>query len=82
MVTYDILFIQDENGQLSEIDIEGAVLDWCKDNNLIGGGTGRYEVNGKSLYKEQARQELLADPDLMEEMVKLAYSIAKPVEED
>lgn len=81
-VTYDILFIQDENGSYPRIDIEGAVLDWCKDNNLIGGGTGRYEVNGKSLYKEQARQELLNDPDLMEEMVKLAYSIAKPVEED
>ena len=81
-VTYDILFIQDENGSYPRIDVEGAVLDWCKDNNLIGGGTGRYEVNGKSSYKEQARQELLADPDLMEEMVKLAYSVAKPVEDE
>ena len=81
-VTYDILFIQDENGSYPRIDVEGAVLDWCKDNNLIGGSTGRYEVNGKSLYKEQARQELLNDPDLMEEMVKLAYSVAKPVKEE
>lgn len=80
-VKYDILFIQDENGSYPRIDIEGAVLDWCKDNNLIGGSTGRYEVNGKSLYKEQARQELLDNPDLMEKMVELAYSIAKPIEE-
>ena len=50
--------------------------------SFIGGSTGRYEVNGKSLYKEQARQELLNDPDLMEEMVKLAYSVAKPVKEE
>lgn len=81
-LTYDILFIQDEKGSYPRIDKEGAVLDWCKEHELIGGGQGRYEVNGKSLFKEQARQELLDNPDLMEEMTALAYSIATPVDEE
>lgn len=81
-VTYDILFIQDENGSYPRIDIEGAMLDWCKDNKLIGGGQGRYEVNGKSLYKEQARQLLIENPELFEELTELAYSIATPVVSD
>ena len=79
VATYDILFIQDEKGSYPKIDIEGAVLDWCKTNGLIGGGTGRYEVNGKNLYKEQARQELIDNPELMEELTELAYSIATPI---
>ena len=58
------------------------MLDWCKDKGLIGGGQGRYEVNGKSMYKDQARQELIEHPELMEELTQLAYSIATPVEED
>lgn len=78
---YDILFIQDEKGSYPRLDIEGAVLDWCKDNKLIGGGQGRYEVNGKNLYKEQARQELINNPKLFEDMLELAYSLATPVEE-
>lgn len=79
---YDILFIQDKNGSYPRIDIEGAVLDWCKDNGLIGGGQGRYEVNGKSMFKEQARQELIDNPELFEELTDLAYSLATPIEED
>ena len=75
---YDILFVQDKDGSYPRIDIEGAVLDWCKENNLIGGGQGRYEVNGKSMFKEQARQELINNPKLFEEMIELAYSIALP----
>ena len=81
-VEYDILFIEDEDGSYPRIDIEGAVLEWCKDKGLIGGGQGRYEVNGKSMYKDQARQELIENPELMEELTQLAYSIATPVEED
>lgn len=81
-VEYDILFVEDEDGSYPRIDIEGAVLDWCKQQGLIGGGQGRYEVNGKSLYKEQARQELIKNPELMEELTELAYSIATPVSED
>lgn len=79
-VEYDILFIQDEKGSYPRLDIEGAVLDWCKENKLIGGGQGRYEVNGKSLYKDQARQELIDNPALFEEMLELAYSIATPID--
>lgn len=76
---YDILFVQDENGSYPRLDIEGAVLDWCKANKLIGGGTGRYEVNGKSVYKEQARQELIKDPELMKKMLDMAYSVSNVV---
>lgn len=72
---YDILFIQDEDGSYPRIDVEGAVLDWCKENKLIGGGQGRYEVNGKSMFKDAARQELINNPDLYAEMVELAYSV-------
>lgn len=78
---YDILFIQDENGSYPRLDIEGAVLDWCKENGLIGGSTGRYEVAGKMMYKDQARQQLIDNPELYKEMLELAYSIATPVEE-
>lgn len=78
-VTYDILFIESEDGSYPRIDIEGAVLDWCKENELIGGGQGRYEVDGKSLYKEQARQLLIEKPELFKELQELAYSIATPV---
>ena len=75
---YDILFVQDSHGSYPRIDIEGAILDWCKENNLIGGGQGRFEVQGKSIFREQARQKLQEDPELFEEMVELAYSVALP----
>ena len=74
--TYDILFIQDKGGSYPRIDVEGAVLDWCKEHELIGGGTGRYEVGGKSMFKDAARQALLSDPKLMAELNKLAYSVS------
>lgn len=73
---YDIRFIQDRHGSYPQIDIEGAVLDWCKDNELIGGSTGRYEVGGKSMYRDQARQYLIDNPDEMEQLNQLAYSLA------
>lgn len=74
-VEYDILFIQDEKGSYPKIDIEGAILDWCKENNLIGGSAGRYEINGKSYYKDAARQELISNPELMKQLTELAYSV-------
>lgn len=72
---YDILFIQNKGGSYPRIDVEGAVLDWCKEHELIGGSTGRYEVNGKSMYKDAARQLLLSDPKVMEQLTQLAYSV-------
>ena len=75
---YDILFMEDEKGSYPRLDVEGAILDWCKDNDLIEGSTGRYIINGKSYYKEAARQEMIENPELFEEMVELAYSIANP----
>ena len=80
-ITYDILFVQDKGGSYPRIDVEGSVLDWCKDNELIKGSTGRYEINGKSMYKDQARQLMLSDKSVMEQLSKLAYSIKTPVSE-
>ena len=82
VATYDILFIEDETGSYPMLDTTGAILDWCKDNNLIGGGTGRYEVEGKSLYKEQAREVLLSDWDIYNKYLELAYSIKVPEDDE
>lgn len=81
-VEYDILFIEGEDGSYPRIDIEGAVLDWCKKNELIGGGQGRFEVGGKSMYRDQARQYLMENPEEMERLTELAYSLATPVKEE
>lgn len=72
---YDILFIQDKGGSYPRIDVEGAVLDWCKERGLIGGSTGRYEIDGKQLYRDGARQLLLTNPKMMNQLTKLAYSV-------
>ena len=45
---------------------------------MIGGGTGRYEVDGKNLYKAQARELLEEDEELLEELLDLAYSVKNP----
>lgn len=74
-VQYDILFVQDKSGSYPRIDYEGAVLDWCKDHELIGGSTGRYEVGGKTMFKDAARQFLTENPKEMEKLMKLAYSV-------
>lgn len=73
---FDILYIEDEDGlTYPKIDCAGALLDWNKEHNLIGGGMGRYEINGKSYYKANARELLENDPDLFNQMVELAYSV-------
>lgn len=74
---YDILFVQEENGSYPRIDEEGALLDWCKDFSLIGGTTGRYEIAGKSMYKADARQYLLENPEELQKLTELAYSVTK-----
>lgn len=73
---YDILFIQDKGGSYPRIDVEGAVLDWCKDHELIGGSAGRYEINGKSMYKDAARELMVSNPQVANQLAKLAYSVA------
>lgn len=73
---FDILFIEDDEGHsYPQLDYIGNILDWCKEYGLIGGGQGRYEVDGKSMYKEQARSYLEANPDLLDEFVEMAYSV-------
>lgn len=72
---YDILFIQDKDGSYPMLDIIGATLDWCKDKGLIGGSTGRYEVNGKSYYKDQAREYLKENPEEFKKLQDLAYGV-------
>ena len=73
---YDILFIQGKGGSYPRIDVEGAVLDWCKDHELIGGSAGRYEINGKSMYKDAARELMVSNPQVADQLTKLAYSVA------
>lgn len=75
---YDILFVEDDDGKsYPMLDTAGAILDWCRDNGLIGGtkSSGRYEVEGKKLYKEQARELLLSDYDLYQKYYDMAYSV-------
>lgn len=73
--SYEIHFIQDKSGSYPRIDIEGAILDWCKENELIEGSAGRYVVEGKSLYRDQARQLLIDDEELFKKYYDLAYSV-------
>lgn len=72
---YDILFVQSKEGSYPKIDVEGAVLDWCKEKELIGGSTGRYEIGGRSMYRDPARQYLMENPDEFKKLQELAYSI-------
>lgn len=72
---FDILFMEEDGLSYPKIDNYGAVLDWCKDNKLIGGGTGRYEVDGKNLYKAQAREYLEENPKIYDELLEMSYSI-------
>ena len=72
---YDILFIQDKHGSYPRLDVEGAILDWCKEYEIITGTTGRYMIDGKSMYKDAARQYLIEHPKIMAELTKKAYAI-------
>lgn len=80
-VKYDILFVEDENGSYPRIDVEGAVLDWLRDNKLIDSNTTRVTLEGKSMFRKQAVQMLREDKELMKKYTDLAYSIVKPLEE-
>lgn len=80
-VTFDVLFAQDDNSSYPQIDIWGSTLDWLKDNELIGGTTGRYEVDGRSMYKNQARTLLQENPELFQQLVDMAYSVGKEKQE-
>ena len=72
---YDILFMQDKRGSYPKIDLEGAILDWCKEHEIIAGSSGRYMVDGKSMFKDAARQYLIEHPEIMEDLTKQAYSV-------
>lgn len=72
---YDILFMQDKNGSYPMIDLDGALLDWCKDQEFIGGSAGRYEVGGRIMFKDAAKQFLIENPDVRKELFEKAYSI-------
>lgn len=57
------------------VDHVGAVLDWLKEHNLIGGAAGRYELEGKSMYKKDARKLLLGDDKLYKKYVDMCYTV-------
>jgi recombination protein RecA len=75
---FDILFIEEDGYSYPKIDVAGALLDWCKDNKIIGGKTGRYEVDGKSVYKFEARKILEENEDLYNDLMEQAYQIKNP----
>ena len=57
------------------IDYIGHLLDWLKDNDLIPGSTGYYEINSKKYRKDQARELLLEDEELYQELLDKAYTV-------
>ena len=75
--TFDILFIQKDGGSYPMIDYIGAVLDWCKSNDIIGGAKGKYELNDKSYYKNAARAYLEEHPDELQDLIDKSYSVTK-----
>lgn len=78
---FDIDFIEEDGSSYPRINIEKALLEWCKDNNLLGGSQGRVELNGKSMYIKEASEKLRADKDLFNQIVELAYSVGFEEEE-
>lgn len=76
---YDILFIQEDDGSYPKLDIEGAVLSWLEQNDLIEHDTQRVVIEGKKVYRKEARQMLVDDPELFEKYNRLAYSLSTTV---
>ena len=73
---FQIDFIEDEDGNsYPQINIWKALLEWCKDHELLNGSQGRVELNGKSYYVKDAVEILKNDKDLFDEIVELAYSV-------
>lgn len=73
---FQIDFIEDEEGNsYPQINIWKALLEWCKDHELLKGSQGRVELNGKSYYIKDAVVMLKQDDELFDEIVELAYSI-------
>lgn len=72
---FKILFDEGEG----VIDQTGAMLEWLKDNDLIGGSAGRYEIEGKSYYLDGARDVLRDNDKLFQKYFDLCYTVEKPV---
>ena len=60
------------------IDHIGATLDWLKQHELIGGSQGWYEIKGKNYRRDEARDLLYRDEELLKEIRNLAYSVSAP----
>ena len=79
---FQIDFIEDEDGNsYPQINIWKALIEWCKDNDLLKGSQGRVELNGKSYYIKDAVEILKNDDELFNEIVDLAYSVGDTSEE-
>lgn len=79
---YDILFLEDEDGSYPMIDIHGAVLSWLEENDLIEHDSQRVMIEGKKVYRKEARQMLVDNPELFEKYNEMAYSLTSEVSED
>lgn len=67
---FDILFFE-EGG----IDQNKAILDWLKENELIGGSQGWYEIGGKNYRLDDAKELLADDEELFQEYLDLCYTV-------
>jgi recombination protein RecA len=79
---FKIDFIEEDGYSYPRINIEDALLNWCKDHKLLDGGPGRVNLNGKSYYLKEAVNMLREDVDLFNEIVDLAYSVGINTDED
>lgn len=79
---FDIEFIEEDGFSYPRINIWKALIDWCKDNELLEGSQGRVVLGGKSMYIKEACEKLRNDDDLFNEIVDLAYSVSLSTEED
>jgi protein RecA len=80
---FQIDYIEDENGNsYPKINVNLALLNWCKSNGLLGGSQGRVEIKGKSYYFKDADALLAGNKALFDEIVELAYSVGDGVYSD
>lgn len=79
---FQIDFVYDENGNsFPQINIWLALLNWCKDHELLEGSAGRVVLNGKSMYFKDAVKLMKSDEELFNQIVELAYSVGKDKQE-
>lgn len=65
---YNILFIQDEHGSYPRIDIEGALVSWCKEYGFVKSSTGWLNYEGKNYRESELAQLLRTNPEVKQKL--------------